>query len=204
LAVCRTITPPSLAAAAIDEAHPQPYTESEVEFQAKRMKTEDLLNASKDELNLILSFFSRVDTRASVILAIDTAMLALLASNTPTFHAMSWSSLIAILPVVLIGISLYHLYKAAFPRLEGGRSSLIYFREIAQRTEYKFISEFISQSEEEYMKDVLGQVWRNAEILKQKFDHLKHAYLFLGIAILPWLATLAAFAVNHTQSLLLK
>jgi len=175
-----------------------------VEIETKNMRTENLFIAAKDELNLVLSFFSRVDARASVALAIDTGMLAVLATNTPAVHAMSWSSLIAIAPVVLIGISLYHLYKAAFPRLDGGQSSLVYFQEIARRTEHKFISEFMAQSEDDYVKDLLSQTWRNAEILKQKFGSLKYAYIFLGLAILPWLATLAVFALNHSQALFLK
>jgi hypothetical protein len=168
------------------------------------MQPEHLVTASKDQLNLVLSFFSRVDSRASAALAINTGMLAVLAANAPTHAAWSWSSSIATLPVLLIAISLYHLYKTAFPSLRGGHSSLIYFREIAQRTEHTFISEFMAQPEEEYAKDLLGQVWRNSEILTEKFDHLKDGYVFLGLAIIPWLVTLILFAMSHKQALVPK
>ena len=107
---------------------------------------------------------------------------------------MPWEIAVALLPVALICGSLWHLYKGAFPSLEGGALSLIYFREIAKRTEAKFIDEFIKQSEEEYLKDMLGQVWRNSEILKEKFDHLKYAFILLALAILPWVVALIIFS----------
>ena len=36
------------------------------------MKSDDLYNASKDQLNLVLGFFARVDSKLSVVLALDT------------------------------------------------------------------------------------------------------------------------------------
>jgi hypothetical protein len=42
--------------------------------------------------------------------------------------------------------------------LIGGHDSLIYFREIAKRTETAFIEQFQQQSDEAYVKDMLAQV----------------------------------------------
>jgi len=64
----------------------------------------------------------------------------------------------------------------------------VYFREIAKRTEAKFIDEFLAQDETVYVKDVLGQVWRNSQILDEKFNHLKRAFVFMALAALPCVA----------------
>jgi Family of unknown function (DUF5706) len=98
--------------------------------------------------------------------------------------------------VLFLGISFWFLYKGAFPNLKGGTASLVYFREIARRTEAKFIDEFTKQTAGEYAKDMLGQVWRNSEILKEKFDCLRLAFIFLALGIPPWVASLAIFSTK--------
>jgi hypothetical protein len=161
------------------------------------MKTELLLAQAKDQLNLVLSFFPRVDAKASVVLAVDTGMAGYLASRLPSPNTtLPWLLLIPSLAFVLIGISLWHLYKGAFPNLAGGNLSLVYFREIAKRTESKFIDEFAAQSEADYAKDVLGQVWRNSEILAEKFNHLRCAFIFMALALVPWAFSLGLFSMK--------
>lgn len=163
------------------------------------MKPELLPGVAKDQLNLVLSFFSRVDAKASVVLAVDTAMAGYLAGRLPSFKTMPyWQPLIPLVAFVSIGMSFWNLYKGAFPNLVGGNLSLVYFREIAKRTEAKFIDEFSAQAEADYAKDVLGQVWRNSEILVEKFNHLKRAFIFMALAILPWVTSLALFAARTT------
>lgn len=46
-------------------------------------ESQELLKEVREQLNLVLGFFSRVDAKASVVLAINTGMLAVLASNAP-------------------------------------------------------------------------------------------------------------------------
>jgi hypothetical protein len=60
----------------------------------------------------------------------------------------------------MLGESLWFLYRVAFPSLDGGHQSLIYFREIARTTETNFIDAFTAQDEGLRVKDPLGQVWR--------------------------------------------
>jgi hypothetical protein len=142
------------------------------------MKPELLPSVAKDQLNLVLNFFSRVDSKASVVLAVDTGMAGYLASRLSASSAMlSWPMLIPLLAFTLIGFSIWRLYKGAFPNLVGGNQSLVYFREVAKRTEAKFIDEFMAQDEVAYVKDLLGQARRNSEILAEKFNHLKCAFI---------------------------
>ena len=165
------------------------------------MNTDKLVSACKDELNLVLSFFPRVESKSSVLLAIDTSMLAFLAAKATPIPDFSIAMAIsASLTVLLLGASIAMLYRGAFPQLAGGHGSLIYFREIAKRTEHKFVEEFTAQSETQYANDLLGQVWRNAEILKAKFDCLKHAFTFMALAILPWLVAVALFTTRPASN----
>jgi hypothetical protein len=161
------------------------------------MDQKNLSEAAPAQLDRVLAFFPRADAKGSVLLAVDTGMLAVLASSLPPSSSFDWWMLVALLPLVFIGGSLWHLHKAAFPSLAGGHDSLIYFREIAKRTESKFIDDFTAQSEQAYVKDILGQVWRNSEILKQKFNHISAAFNWMAFAILPWAGTLVMLAIHY-------
>ena len=165
------------------------------------MKPDNLYPVSKDLLTIVLSFFSRVDAKLSVVLAVDTGMLAVLGADSPPIKTYSWLMIIvAGITILLLGLSIMFLYRGAFPSLKGGDASLIYFREIAGRTEHKFVEEFKEQSDEHYVSDLLGQVWRNSELLKVKFDSLKMAFNLLAFSIIPWLVSLALFATYNNST----
>src|SRR5947208_1158161 len=110
----------------------------ELEFRQKA-------EAAKFALQLVLGFFARVEGKSSVVLALNTGMLAVLTANLPPANQFQWRMLLAILPVSLIFSSYWHLFRAAYPDLKGGTASLIYFREIAKRKESQFIDEFSAQ-----------------------------------------------------------
>jgi hypothetical protein len=76
----------------------------------------------------------------------------------------------------------------------------VYFREVASRTEHRFIEDFKNQSEEEHINDLLGQAWRNSIILRIKFDSLKAGFWLLAAGIIPWLVSLALFAANGSPA----
>lgn len=162
------------------------------------MEPKTLLSASRDELVLVLSFFARVDAKASVVLAVDTGMVGYLAAHLPGTDSMRWWEFLApALTIALLAWSFWHLYRGAFPQLKGGEGSLVYFREVAGRTETKFVDEFTAQQELAYAKDVLGQAWRNSQILKAKFDDLKYSFILMAIAVVPWTVSLANFALRR-------
>ena len=161
------------------------------------MDIQTRLDLAKDQLDRVLGFFSRVDAKSSIVLAIDTAMLAFLFAQAPALDQLQgWIMLTPAITLILLTVSMGYLYKQGAPSLNGGHQSLIYFREIANRTEANYIDEFIATSEEKYLKDILGQIWRNSEILKEKFDHLESALTALGLAILPWIISIALFATR--------
>ncbi len=164
------------------------------------MENVKLIEASKDQLTRVLAFFPRVDTVGSVLLGVDLGMLALLANKALPVKFFDWQTFLAVVATLLIGGSLYHLFRGYFPRLTGGWNSLIYFREIAQRTEAEFNLGFRSLTEQTYLDELLSQIWRNSEILTQKFNHLVRAFIFLAWAIVPWLIALALLSARTTET----
>jgi len=155
------------------------------------MNDDNLLESSSKQLDRVLGFFPRVETKASVLLAVDTGMLAFLAAKLPPIRVLTWPEIaVAAAAFLLLGASFWHLYKGAFPKLEGGAESLVYFREIAKRREAPFIEAFSKQTPKEHAHDLLGQAWRNAQILTTKYDHVRLAFVFLALAVPLWVASL--------------
>jgi hypothetical protein len=162
-------------------------------------------DAAERQLDRVLSFFPRVEAKGSFLFALNTGLLALLALNLNLDDFRVWFVIMPAISVLLIiGASLYFLYRSSFPSLKGGANSLIYFREIAKRTETRFIDDFIAQAEDAHTRDLLGQVWRNSEILKMKYDALKIAFVLSALALIPWVIFLALAAVAHSGGLIFK
>jgi hypothetical protein len=162
------------------------------------MTNAELVAIAEKSLDRILGFFSRVESKGSVLLAINTTMLAVLGGNAPPIkYFTEWYMFVFVVPLLLICFSFWHLYKISFPNLEGGISSLIYFREITKRTESKYVDDFKNIKDDEYLNDLLSQGWRNSEILKEKFNHLKFAFILLAISILPWAISLSIFVTKN-------
>jgi len=155
------------------------------------MKISDRIAAARDQLNRTLTFFPRVDGKASVVFAINTSMLALLATRAHPYSQLRWEAVPVSATLILLAISYWFLYCEAFPTLEGGEQSLLYFREVAKRTETNYLAEWSNVTEEKYLEDLVGQVWRNSQILRQKFDDLRIAFTCLALAVGPWLVSLA-------------
>ena len=77
---------------------------------------------------------------------------------------------------------------------------MIYFREIANRTESTFLDEFVGQDDQARLKDVLGQVWRNSVILKQKLNALRVAFVLMALAIILWVLAVALFSAQNSDA----
>jgi hypothetical protein len=163
------------------------------------------LDIANVQLDRVLGFFARVDSKASFLFAFNTTTLGIAALNFDVPDIYKWYIAIsAAMFLILVAIVFYLLYVCMFPHLNGGSQSLIYFREIAGRTESKFIDEFVWSTDEEIAKDVLGQVWRNAEILRIKFDAIKNAFIVTIISLIPFVWCLIASSIAHPHVPLLK
>src|ERR1051325_875847 len=100
------------------------HEESRAEHPATSGSPQDQRKEARDQLTLILSFFSRVDAKASALLAINTGMLAILASNAPPIGTMSvLSYVLAGITAAVIAASLWSLYRESWPPSSAGNAT---------------------------------------------------------------------------------
>jgi hypothetical protein len=160
---------------------------------------------AEKQLDRVLGFFPRVEAKASFLFALDVGLLGYGAVNLgrEDLHSV-YVAVFAAAFLALTVASLFHIYWCVFPHLKGGANSLIYFREIARRTELDFADAFLSRTDESHTRDAAGQIWRNSAILKLKFDYLKRAFVLTMLAIAPWAGFLASVALLHSPSLGLR
>jgi hypothetical protein len=152
---------------------------------------------AKDHLNLLLSFFPRVDSSIAVLVGLEVAMLGYLAPQvrgSAAWLTAEWVGLMSLfVAVASLTFSFAMLFRAAFPRLDGGSGSLVYFREIAKRPAAQFSEEYNAVRAPELLQDLIGQIWRNSEILTMKYNRLKTAFIWLAVGIPFWLIALNCF-----------
>lgn len=160
------------------------------------MNVEDRLKAAQSSLTLVLGFFPRIETKLSVVLSLNLAMVAFLTKSATTVEQINnvgWVSLI--IYFMFLAYGLVQVYRGSFPSLDGGTNSLLYFREIASQVESRFMEHFSNLSQTDLSNDYLGQTWRNSKILTIKFECLKKAYQALLLSIFPWAASLVIFLI---------
>jgi len=155
-------------------------------MERKAIESREVSGLAVSLLGELQLFFSRIEAKSSVILGVNTGMIWYLATKLPPIKKWDIHMLAVALPLALIGASLFELYRCSFPQLMGGRESLVSFKEIAKRTEDRFLADFVKQTPEELALDLLGQVWQNSEILTDKIDCLRKAYTLCASAVLAW------------------
>jgi hypothetical protein len=160
----------------------------------------DRLEICAKQLDRILGFFPRVESKASFLFAVNSTMLGVLALNVQRVDFFSWShGTAAAATVGLLAASLWFIYRCTFPNLAGGHASLIYFREIAQLREAEFIVSFKSLPSDRLFDDLASQVWRNSEILTVKFRSVKLAFTLTALSLVPWTVFLVFASITHSQ-----
>lgn len=95
---------------------------------------------SAKQLDRILGFFPRVESKASFLFAVNSTMIGVLSVNIQRTDLFSWLHMIlAVLTAAILAMSLFFIYRCIFPNLAGGHASMIYFREIAKLRETEYI-----------------------------------------------------------------
>lgn len=150
------------------------------------------------QLDRVLAFFPRVEARINGLFGVNTLIMAVCALNVTAEDLKLWYvSVPGALFVAAICTSYTYLFKANFPDVRGGAGSLIYFGEIRKRTEVGYRDEVVACSDEKYRDDLIGQTWRNADILCSKYEGVKKAIIATTISLVPFSIFLAATATIH-------
>jgi Family of unknown function (DUF5706) len=93
-----------------------------------------------------------------------------------------------------VAIATWSALKALRPRIsnKGSRfaspiTSLYYFGDIQTKTYEQFCAAFLTQTNEETVKQLLNQVQTISKILSRKYFFLQRSTLFLSVALIIWL-----------------
>jgi hypothetical protein len=156
------------------------------------------LEALERQLDRLLTFFPRIDAKVSSLFAVSSAQLAIAALNMTLADLKLWwvSCLLVLFAICALWV-LVHLYRCAYPHLEGGQQSVIYFAEIVKRQQPRYVRELTTIDLESFREDVAGQVYRNAEILCLKYRFLKRATIGASFSTIPWVGLLLATSLSH-------
>ena len=141
-----------------------------------------------------LGWVASSEVKAAVIVTIDTAMLGALAtgySALQTSERTPWANLLTWLSGGLLVAGLYCIAMAIIPRLNGPKSSNIFFGCICKNAAPDFQDSFQKSSANDLLSDCLAQIHRNAEIARDKFQWVRAGMKWSFVAILPWVAALA-------------
>ncbi len=152
------------------------------------------------QLDRLLGFFPRIEARINALFGVNTVILAVGALNVSTPDLKLWFVTVpGFFAVAGLLVSYVFLYRANFPDVKGGQGSLVYFVEIQNRTEVNYRSELFDCSEERFREDLVGQVWRNSQILCKKYVSVKIAIIATALSLLPFFIFLAVTASIHVR-----
>lgn len=162
------------------------------------MDDHEAIRVLEGSLNRLLGWIAAADSRFSAVLAIDTAMLGVLAAITPS-HA-DWTipaAISASIAALLLGASLLFLALSTFPRTTGPRGSLVYFGGIAALEADQYFRLVREITTDKYIEDLAAQCHRNAEIADKKFKWVKRAMAALLLSLTPWAISLYLLYAAH-------
>ena len=160
----------------------------------------DKIEISNGILSKQLSWISAADSKVAPIFAINAAMLGVLATLIPPIA--NWTifrAIITILSVIPLIASMIFLTLVTFPRLSGPKGSYIYFGGITTKSEDSYVNDMINMEDDVFLKDILTQTYRNAEIAQSKFNHIKKAMALTFISLPTWLlAVWLLYGIKNT------
>lgn len=157
------------------------------------------------QLARILNFFPRVDSKATALFTMNSAILTVGVLNLKPVDLTVWYvGLSAIATLMGLLGSYGYLYRCNYPERKGGENSLVYFVEIQKRTEPQFVEQFLACPADAYRKDMLGQIWRNSQILCGKYNDLSAALRWTAITLIPFVGLLLSTAFSHAAMPIVK
>jgi hypothetical protein len=152
------------------------------------MESEPNREVLEKTLERMLYWIAAADNKIAPVLAIDTAMLGIVAAIAPKPGAWNPAAVITTaLSLLLLFSSLGLLFYASFPRTHGPKGSLVFFGGITERERSAFVAEITSLNLSNYCEDLAVQCYRNAEIAGLKYRYVRLAMTSLLAAILPWM-----------------
>lgn len=130
------------------------------------------------------------DSKISMLLPINTAMLAVLAAHLAQAHLMAFHWALAIGASLPCAVSFTLAVLAVMPHIRDDGNSLIYFSDIARQPRDDYQSRMRALEEEAHLEDLAAQVHLNARLAKEKMQHARNSYRALFLALPFWVGAI--------------
>jgi len=154
-------------------------------------KDNERLAFSQWLLDRNIAWVTAADAKVGFIVAINTAMLAGLATAYHDADEVAWIGATTTVVAALLAIS--SVFCCAFTVLARteGPASILFFGQIAKLSREEYRAAFRSQSLSKILDDFSGQIHRNAEIARDKFCWVRRASWLSFIAGSIWCVAIA-------------
>lgn len=154
----------------------------------------DFLEKSLDRIVVMIS---ATDLKLPYIVAIDTAMIGVIAAMSAgrdgLFPAEILALLLGTLPPLL---SLVFVALVAIPRTEAPRDSIIFFMHIQRIPLDEYAAQVREVKAEDYIADLAYQCHSNAAVAATKYRYLKWSLWCLFVSVPLW--AIALFVISST------
>ena len=139
-----------------------------------------------------LAWIAAAEGKAGFAVAIDTAMLAGLATAYADAEGVGClATILVVLTAVSIVASVICAGLVVRPRTDGPERSLFFFGRIAEMTRQDYSASLASVTDGELLNDLADQIHRNAEIASEKHSWSRRSINAAFIAGMLWIASIA-------------
>jgi hypothetical protein len=142
-----------------------------------------------------LHWIAAAEVKVGVLIAIDTGLLGALAAALNGNRALGHiflGQVCSLFAALLLGAAIACAAMTVLPRVEGPRSSMIFFGRIAAKPKEEFAQEFTDATPADFLADCLGQIHRNAEIACEKFKWVRKGMWCSFLAVPLWATAIAS------------
>ena len=152
----------------------------------------DRLTTAQWILERNLAWITAADAKVAIIVTINVAMLGGLACTFgwSDAHRTSWAYVACVAAVILSGSGVFCAAMAMFPRTDGPKQSLLFSVPVAGMNLPDYQAALKDRSVEQLLDDWAGQVHRNAEIAKRKFEWVRVAMIWSFLGVPAWIVAI--------------
>lgn len=157
---------------------------------------DDRLSAAKWIFERTLGWIATADVKIGAAIAIDSAMLGgLAAAFAGSEHHVrtAWVYLFVCTGAAGMMFALFCAGFALFPRMDGPKTSMIFFGKIIKMDEATYIERFMKLSSHELLADLSAQIYRNSQIACDKHHWVRKSLIwsfFSATLMVPAIALL--------------
>ncbi len=147
----------------------------------------DLLERNLDRQ---IAWIRASDAKISLLLPINTAMVAVLATHLAQANLTPVHWVFALAASLPCAVSFIAAVRSVMPQAREPGRSLIYFHDVAAHSHDEFHDRVQALTADDHLRDLATQVHASAGLASGKMRHARNAYRALFIAVPFWIAAL--------------